>query len=806
MTTTTRERDIRVAVRRIEGFAKQYGEAHRNLARHAAFPLVLTPDLLYQIWANFVPEAPWTAVAHVLLSRLCRQVGYEMYEIDIADRNLLLRELKEQFEQERLDELGEFLLDYVAQRLTEDDADTQDLREAQEWTALAYTRPDEAARELAEALSLRVKQQDMTEVFRLTSLVETFAEPLAQSGFEPLLIYTDGMRTFICGNQESAAARFAKLPVQRGQVEIAGVSLDIPLEESAIPPNIRNEHQTSEQETGDNELRIEELSSPVKRVLILAANPKNSTPLRLDQEVREIGEALRGAKNREQFELKQEWAVRPKDMRRAMLEFEPHIVHFSGHGAGEDGLALENEAGEAKLVSAAALAAMFELAEQVECVLLNACYSEVQGNAIAQHIPYVIGMNQAVGDQAALEFAVGFYDALGAGRSFERAFKEGCISIQMAGIAEHLTPVLKQKANSLPVVTPAVESPKNLALKPIILDEPEGQIPLDSAFYVERPPIESRCYEAIAKPGALIRIKAPRQMGKSSLMLRILNYATEQGYRATSLNLQSAGGEVFSSLDQFLHWLCSRITRKLNVPDRVADYWQGALGSNDKCTDYFELYLLPTLAQPLALCLDEVDEVFKHPAIARDFFGLLRAWHEESKINPVWGDLRLVITHSKEVYIPLNINQSPFNVGVPIELPQLNWVQVEDLIQRHGLNWKAGEVEQLIAVVGGHPYLLRVALYHMARGEITLERLRQIAPTEEWVYGEHLRRHLQNLENANLLTAMQQVVVADAPVRLKTAEAFKLASMGVVQLQGNDVVPLCGLYRQYFRERLGTRS
>jgi len=195
----------RVAVKRVEGFAKQFGEAHRNLARHAAFPLSLTPDLLYQIWANFVPEAPWEAVAHLLLSRLCRQVGYEMYEMDIADRNLLLRELKEQFGQKRLDELAEFLLDYVAQRLTDDDPDTQDLREAQEWTALAYTKPTELARELAEALSLsvsRAKEQDRGEILRLASFVKTFAEPLKEAGFKPLLTYTQAMVNFARGNVE----------------------------------------------------------------------------------------------------------------------------------------------------------------------------------------------------------------------------------------------------------------------------------------------------------------------------------------------------------------------------------------------------------------------------------------------------------------------------------------------------------------------------------------------------------------------------------------------------------------------------
>ncbi|MBD2604789.1 hypothetical protein H6G81_09685 [Scytonema hofmannii FACHB-248] len=221
MPTTNKEREIRIAQRRVEGFAQQFGEAHRNLARHAAFPLVLTPDLLYQIWANFVPEAPWTAVAHVLLSRLCRQVGYEMYEMDIADRNLLLRELKEQFGQKRFDELGEFLLDYVAQRLTDDDADTRDLREAQEWTALAYTKPSEAARELAQRLSEIVQQEDMGEVLRLASLVETLAEPLVEAGFEPLLVYSRGMGSFARGDLDDANIQFDKLLHNDSLVEIA---------------------------------------------------------------------------------------------------------------------------------------------------------------------------------------------------------------------------------------------------------------------------------------------------------------------------------------------------------------------------------------------------------------------------------------------------------------------------------------------------------------------------------------------------------------------------------------------------------
>ncbi|MEQ8464418.1 AAA-like domain-containing protein [Coleofasciculus sp. E1-EBD-02] len=241
MATTNQEREKRIAIERIVGFAKQFGEAHLNLACHAAFPLVLTPDLLYQIWATFIPETPWAAVARLLLSRLCRQVGYEMYEMDIPVRNLLLRELQEQFGKQRLEELGAFLIDYVAQQLTEDDPATQDLREAQEWTALAYTQPAEAGRKLAEVLSECVKREkrDMAEVLRLTSLVETYAEPLEEFGFKPLLLYSQAMKSFILDDIASAKAQFDKVLEDSSQEEIIGIQLPIP---SLVPTSTKQPH------------------------------------------------------------------------------------------------------------------------------------------------------------------------------------------------------------------------------------------------------------------------------------------------------------------------------------------------------------------------------------------------------------------------------------------------------------------------------------------------------------------------------------------------------------------------------------
>ena len=185
----------------------------------------------------------------------------------------------------------------------------------------------------------------------------------------------------------------------------------------------------------------------MRKILILAANPKGTSQLRLDEEMREVDEGLKRSQHRDEFELVQKLAVRPRDIQRAMLDVEPQIIHFSGHSAEEEGLIFEDELGRPKFVTGEALARLFELfADQIECVVLNNCYSESQAEAIAQHIPYVIGMKQAIGNKAAITFAVGFYDALGAGRPLEFAYKFGCSAISLEGIAEHLTPVLLKKA------------------------------------------------------------------------------------------------------------------------------------------------------------------------------------------------------------------------------------------------------------------------------------------------------------------------------------------------------------------------
>ncbi|NET56426.1 MAG: CHAT domain-containing protein [Symploca sp. SIO2E6] len=205
---------------------------------------------------------------------------------------------------------------------------------------------------------------------------------------------------------------------------------------SSVTYNLNKPRESSQLKTSSDTV--------MKKILVLAANPKGTSQLRVEEEEREIKERLRLA-GYGKVPINKTEATRPRDIQQAMVDFKPQIVHFIGHGAGQDGLVFEDAIGQEKLVTSEALASLFKLFyAHVECVVLNACYSEFQAEAIARHINYVVGMSQDIGDPAAIEFSVGFYIALGAGESYEFAYELGCNAIQLEGIQEHLTPILKK--------------------------------------------------------------------------------------------------------------------------------------------------------------------------------------------------------------------------------------------------------------------------------------------------------------------------------------------------------------------------
>lgn len=332
---------------------------------------------------------------------------------------------------------------------------------------------------------------------------------------------------------------------------------------------------------------------------------------------------------------------------------------------------------------------------------------------------------------------------------------------------------------------------------------PEGPLSLVSPFYIERVPVETNCYKAISQLGSLIRIKAPKRTGKTSLMMRILNYARQLGYRTVSLNLQLAQKEVLRDLDTFLQWFCAYVSAEMKLPKQIHEYWDDLCGSNISCKLYFEQYLLANIEQPLVIGLDDIDRLFLHPELADNFFALLRVWHEEAKNKAIWQKLRLIVVHSTEVYLPLNLNQSPFNVGLPIALPEFTLAQIKNLAFRYQLSWSNDECEKLMKWVGGNPYLIHLAIYHICYKKINLEQfLAMPLHSNHSIYQEHLQRQLCGLQqnHPDLLENFARVVMTESPIELEMIKAFKLQSLGLIQLYNTKAKISCQLYQKYFQD------
>ena len=331
--------------------------------------------------------------------------------------------------------------------------------------------------------------------------------------------------------------------------------------------------------------------------------------------------------------------------------------------------------------------------------------------------------------------------------------------------------------------------------------------PILCNVYIERPPIESMCCKALTQPGALIRIKAPKFMGKTSLANYLSVELSALTYRMVNLSFELADRNThLTNLNKFLRWMCLNISRELDLPSQIDEMWdEDGIGAKVSCTAYFEDYLLTQSDSPLILCLDDVDLLFPHPEVYEDFFGLLRSWYEKGKTRQVWKKLRLIVVHATDVYIRLNINQSPFNVGLAIELPGFSVEQALDFAQQSGLTEDCAHIKALMDWVGGHPYLLKQAFSYLKSHQIA--KLETLLAEDDMIldiYQNHLREQWVTLqEQPQLTAAFSQVVRSSQPVELDPMLAYQFQSMGLVKASSYGVVTRCRLYDEYFRKHLG---
>ena len=356
----------------------------------------------------------------------------------------------------------------------------------------------------------------------------------------------------------------------------------------------------------------------------------------------------------------------------------------------------------------------------------------------------------------------------------------------------------QSKANAIQLGEPSPIPVPLASAQPPRLETPEGTMDPQSAFYVERPG-DRVALEAIKRQGVTITIKGPRQMGKSSLLIRTIDAAVKAGKRFVLLDFQLLDRSALTDADTFFRQFCTWLTDELEMEDRVDDYWKTFLGNSQRCRRYVSRYLLRE-GCPLVLAMDEVESIFDTD-FRSDFFGMLRNWHNSRRAGSLWKQLDLVLVTSTEPYQFIeNLNQSPFNVGEVIDLEDLTSEQVADLNRRHSSPLTPDRVQQLMALVGGHPYLVRRALYLVARQRISAADLFDHATDDRGPFSDHLRYHLFRLHGKEyLIQGLQQVIRSN---RCQDLTFFCLRGLGLVRKEGPAVLPRCQLYADYFREHL----
>lgn len=335
-----------------------------------------------------------------------------------------------------------------------------------------------------------------------------------------------------------------------------------------------------------------------------------------------------------------------------------------------------------------------------------------------------------------------------------------------------------------------------------ILDDlvaPGGTVNLRDQFYIERE-ADMQLKHHLLQPGSISTIRAPRQTGKSSLLVRGIHHARQQGANIIHLDMQRVDPNDLTDADTFLHYLATFISLKLGLDRQAVDEaWRDPIGSQDKLTFFLETAVLPQLTAPLILALDEADRLLETD-FHTSFFALLRAWHNSAAYDPLWEQLHLVLVISTEPYLLIsNINQSPFNVGLKLYLEDFTPAQVDDLNQRHNNPLSPVDLPAFYDLLSGHPYLCRQALYTMIVSRLSWAELTAAATRDTGPFSDHLRHQQWLLEQEPaLLSALKEIIANGRCPDDHTR--FRLLRAGLIHTAGNACTCRCELYRRYFSQ------
>jgi AAA-like domain/TIR domain len=351
--------------------------------------------------------------------------------------------------------------------------------------------------------------------------------------------------------------------------------------------------------------------------------------------------------------------------------------------------------------------------------------------------------------------------------------------------------------------TPQPDRPAG-QVRPSALEGLGGAVPLDSEFYITRP-ADTELPSAITKRDSIVLIKGARQMGKTSLLARGMQFAREQGHQSAATDLQKFNAENFKSVDLLYRTMAESIADQLELEADPTSTWDSRRGPNANLERFLRREVLGKLQKPLFWGLDEVDRLFVTP-FGSEVFGLIRSWHNERALDPSgpWSNLTIAIAYATEAHLFItDINQSPFNVGTRLALEDFTQPQVAELNRRYGNPLHSDdELTRFCRLVGGHPYLVRRGLDELVRRKLSFDAFEQQAARDEAFYGDHLRRILVLLVRDTELTKIMRGVLSGQPC--PTPESFdRLRSAGLVTGHiPEEARPRCRLYAAYLRRHL----
>ena len=323
-----------------------------------------------------------------------------------------------------------------------------------------------------------------------------------------------------------------------------------------------------------------------------------------------------------------------------------------------------------------------------------------------------------------------------------------------------------------------------------------------SPFYIERETDREAMSALREIQGVTITIKGPRQMGKSSLLNRLLVEAGAKDMRSAFIDFQLIENTAIENADVFYRQFCSLLSWEFGIEDRTEEFWKYPLGPVQKTTNYLQKHLLKEIQNvQILLAMDEVERMFASP-FRSDFFSMLRSWHNNRARGGDWTRFNMALVTSTEPYqFIADLNQSPFNVGQVVELVDFTPDQVADLNHRQHNPLTEAQVKQLIDLIGGHPYLTRKALYLVASQRTTFTEMLDDACEDDGPFGDHLRNYLfrmgdQEKLKAGLVQVIKHQRCSDEHI------FFQLRGAGLVKRIGNQVLPRNQLYADYFGKRL----